>query len=465
MIRFKRWLVKKRGQLNSIQARLMLSAFLMVLIILPTIGFILNNAFQDQITIATNNELSAHSYSILALAEIENEQLFMPSMLLENQFNVSESGLYALFTISPPNSKQNENTDFLPQYQVWQSGSLLGLDVPGLLPLPALGQSSFTEMDILGDPYFIYSFSVNFNVDGKSYPRTLHILRDQADFLASIKRFKRQLLSSIIFLMVILLAIQFIWLAWVLYPLKTIEQELVEVEQGKLSSLNKHYPLELQRLVKQLNDLLYTEQSQRKRYRNSLSDLAHSLKTPLAVLYTQKDLSITAKQQLSTISNTIEHQLKRAQSVGDSAWHIGIKIQPISTKLLNSLTKIYRSKDLDLQQVVTESDIFKGDEADLMEMLGNLLDNACKSASSSVRLTVNSTGEHLVISVEDDGVGVDDLIKNQILQRGTRADTYAEGHGIGLAIVRDLVESYQGQLDISQSHHLGGALFSLRFKK
>jgi two-component system sensor histidine kinase PhoQ len=199
----------------------------------------------------------------------------------------------------------------------------------------------------------------------------------------------------------------------------------------------------------------------------------------LAVIHSQGDLSDTSTQQLTVINRTIEHQLKRAQSAGESLWHLGVSIPNVMTKLINSLGKIYRDKEVDftvtyngidgclVEASELEALTFKGDEADLFEILGNLLDNACKAAKQKVAISVTQyfikDKGHLTIVISDDGSGIDSCMQESILQRGVRADTYQQGHGIGLAIVRDLVNSYQGKLSISDSDLLGGAEFTLLF--
>ena len=180
-------------------------------------------------------------------------------------------------------------------------------------------------------------------------------------------------------------------------------------------------------------------------------------------MQSETSLSKDALSQISLINNIIEHQLKRAQSAGESSWHLGIAVNPILDKLIASLKKVYQDKPLHFTVKAEQVALFKGDEADLMEMLGNVLDNACKAAKSEVMVAIKSNNEQLIITVEDDGVGIAPSQKQAILARGTRADTYHAGHGIGLAIVRDLVNSYQGQLSISTSTSLGGAAFILTF--
>jgi len=299
--------------------------------------------------------------------------------------------------------------------------------------------------------------------EGNNFPIIVHVVRDKKIFLALISRFKQQLWFGLAILMVIIVLLQLVWLMWTLKPLSILQQEVKAVEEGRAEKLTSLYPKELSKLTTQLNQLLATEQKQRQRYRNALSDLAHSLKTPLAVLQAQSNISPVNQEQITRINSTIDHQLKRAQSAGKSSWLLGIPLKPIVDKLLSTLAKIYQDENKILTLNTQDTLMFKGDEADVLELLGNLLDNAYKAAQSTIMLTLYQQQDTLIIVVEDDGVGIEKENISQILERGVRADTYDAGHGVGLAIVRDLVESYQGELHISPSEVLGGASFTLRF--
>jgi len=431
----------------------------MVVLILPTIAFIIMSSFEKHMTRSIENELSAYSYAILAVAEVEQAKLIMPEALIENQFNVIGSGLYAF--ISGP-ALQQENS------LLWRSQSLLTVNLtieqlPSNLATLATGNKNFSTVEINSSPHFIYSYAVSFNEDNVDFPLTVHIMRDKLTFLQLISDFKQQLWFGLAILMVIILFLQLIWLMWTLKPLSTLEQEVKAIEQGRAEKLTSLYPKELSTLTTQLNQLLATEQKQRQRYRNALSDLAHSLKTPLAVLQAQRNISAVNQEQITRINATIDHQLKRAQSAGHSSWLLGIAVKPVVDKLLNTLAKIYHSDNKIVELKVSENLTFKGDEADLLELLGNLLDNAYKAAKSTIILTVSEQHDALVMGIEDDGIGIQESEITKILERGVRADTYKNGHGVGLAIVRDLVESYQGTLQISHSTVLGGAKFTLSF--
>ncbi|PKG73898.1 ATP-binding protein [Shewanella sp. GutCb] len=483
--------------MHSLKARLIVSALLLILILMPLIGFTLNDAFKQQVKSASMNELKAYVYAILAVTEVSSDGVLMPEVLLENQFNVIQSGLYA--AISTPNTsvlKSKSRTAFNAkiietspsatplngtnitskdtQTIAWRSDSLLGIELPNQLPIPNKGQGQFSEIELNGQPHLIYSFSVSFELPtainsesqhlNSRFPITIHIIKDQTEFQQQVDQFTQQLWRWLMILMGLLLAIQMTWLWWTLKPLSSLETELSAIENGKANQLSDRYPTELQAVAQQLNTLLSTEQNQRKRYRNALADLAHSLKTPLAVIQSQTDLSPESFEQVTHINRIIGHQLKRAQSAAGSAWHLGIPVVNISDKLVRNLPKIYCQPLITIKQNVDREAIFKGDEADLSEILGNVLDNACKAAASTVLLNITQNGAALVLQVEDDGNGVNKTLQAQIFERGIRADSYKMGHGIGLAIVRDLVDSYHGQLSIGQSQLLGGASFTITFK-
>lgn len=446
-------------QINSLKVRVLLSTLVMTIVMLPVIGLTLTNAFERQLTVAMKNELIAYSYSILTVAEVNEHQLLMPEYLLENQFNISDSGLYSLIYSLPENNSVAE--------KLWQSQSLLTSPVDEIFTSeffsPKVGDSAFASILLDGNKHLLYSFSASFSDNAQPFPITLHLIKDQKEFLNSLSDFKQQLWTWLIILMVVFIVVQIVWLLWTLKPLKVLAHELEYIEKGKKNALDAQYPLELQQVTTQLNTLLSTEQSQRQRYRNALSDLAHSLKNPLAIMQSEDSLSKGTLLQIRLINNIIEHQLKRAQSAGESSWHLGVVVEPVLTKLLGGLKKVYQDKQLHFTVKIDESASFKGDEADFLEILGNVVDNACKAAKSEVSVLILSDNEKLTITVEDDGVGIEPSKRQAILSRGTRADTYHAGHGIGLAIVRDLVSSYQGKLVISTSTVLGGAAFTIVF--
>ena len=459
--------------LNSLRARIIVSALLITLVVLPSIGIALNRAFEQQVRANVQDQLSAYFYSVLAVTEMDGSDLLMPEILLENQFNVISSGLYALVSSADSTNAKPPLYENAPSSLRWFSNSFLGASINESLPHPVVGESEFGQIMLNDQLHFIFSYSVRFETssepeeqEGQSSvaaPITLHIVKDLVGVLAQEKAFSQQLWTALFVLIIALLVIQAFWLTWTLKPLARFSQELDAVQGGERKQLTEDYPKELNAVANQLNILLTNEQRQRKRYRNSLADLAHSLKTPLAAVLSQKDLSTESTEQLRRINSSISHQLKRAQSAGNSAWHLGIQSKDAADKLIRTLTKIYPDIHLSYAQPPANDALFLGDEADLTEILGNLLENACKAAKRNVTLLIEKRDKRFFIIVEDDGDGVSDKEKALILERGKRADTYEQGYGIGLAIVRDLVKSYDGDISIEASSRLGGAKFVLAF--
>jgi two-component system sensor histidine kinase PhoQ len=168
------------------------------------------------------------------------------------------------------------------------------------------------------------------------------------------------------------------------------------------------------------------------------------------------------RAQIQRMNESVEYHLQRAAASGRIALRAPVSVAPAARKIADSLAKVYRDKHLDLQVDVAPDARFYGDEGDLLEVLGNLADNACKWAERRVAIrasrdALGGAGERLLLTVDDDGPGVPAALRSTIADRGARADPSTPGHGIGLAVVRDIVEEvYQGELTIGRAT-LGGA--------
>ena len=194
--------------------------------------------------------------------------------------------------------------------------------------------------------------------------------------------------------------------------------------------------------------LIEHEHARQKRYRHALADLAHSLKTPLTLMRNalaaeaRDALGTTLEEQLARMDRIVDYQLQRAATSGKSKNTAPLPIKPVAEKILASLAKVYLDKKVDAELFIGSEVCFRGDEGDLMELLGNLLDNAYKWCRKSVRLTVKEKNRRVTISVEDDGPGINESQAEHLLQRGVRADQAMPGHGIGLAVACDIVHGY-----------------------
>ena len=292
---------------------------------------------------------------------------------------------------------------------------------------------------------------------------------ERARFDAELKRFRRNLWGWFAGAAVGLLAAQGIILSWSLAPLRRVAREVAEVESGARAELDARQPMELRPLTVALNTLIASGRRRVERSRNALADLAHSLKTPLAVLRTaseddaaEDNLRQTVRDQVTRMDLTVNYQLQRAAAAGRASLSPPVAIEPVAQRLRDSLAKVYADKSLNIAIESDRDAVFVGDEGDLTEILGNLMDNACKWANSTVKTSANferdaaSAGTTLRLAVDDDGPGIAPDAADRLFERGARADATTPGHGIGLAIVREIVcELYAGRLDIENSA-LGG---------
>jgi two-component system sensor histidine kinase PhoQ len=286
-------------------------------------------------------------------------------------------------------------------------------------------------------------------------------------------RFRQQMAGWFGALVLALLAMMGWMMRRALSPVRRLEQEIAAVEAGTAQGLGTDYPRELAGVAQGLNALLESERNRIARYRDTLGNLAHSLKTPLAVIRAQlggtsEGESASLTHEVDRISQIVAHQLRRAAAGGGvTLGQASVPILPLVTELRATLLRVHAAKDLCIDLDVPPQLGFLGDSGDILELLGNVLDNACKwcrsRASVSARLAVaNEPAHRLVIVVEDDGAGIAAADRERVTERGVRADECVPGHGLGLAMVRDTVALYGGELAIGSSGTLGGARVELR---
>ncbi|MEQ8514942.1 MAG: ATP-binding protein, partial [Chromatocurvus sp.] len=298
---------------------------------------------------------------------------------------------------------------------------------------------------------------------GGEVPLRFVVAESLAPVRADVAAYRRSLLLWLGGTLVLLLATQLLVTAWGLRPLRDLGRDIARIEHGEMGNLQGDWPREIRPVTDNLKTLLYSEQARRERMRNTLSDLAHSLKTPLAVLRSavtrDREQAAVVAEQVARMEEVIEWQLQRAVGNGHRLLST-VDVAATVERLRRSLLKVYGERELTLENAVAPGSRFRGDERDLMEVLGNLMENACKHAVSRVRVTANPSREGFAITVEDDGPGVPDDLRDRLLERGTRADSRHPGQGLGLAVALDIVRSYGGVLSIDASG-LGGAAVTM----
>jgi two-component system sensor histidine kinase PhoQ len=429
----------------SIRARLILGAALVLVAFMTFAGVALQRAHADSVQAAHFARLQGTIYLLLAGAEVDaSGALVMPSGLAEPRLSLPGSGLYA--------SILNVN-----RRETWQSASSVGANPPFQRDVP-VGQWRYDVMDGAGGAFLAVGYGVKWAGPSVQATLVLSALEGKAAFDREVKAFRRTLWGWLIGSGVLLLLSQTLLLQWGLAPLQRVAQEVSRIEHGEQTEVQGRYPSEIAALTGNLNTLIKQERVRQTRYKEALSFLAHSLKTPLAVLRTALDepaqLPDTVAEQVARMDDIVQHQLGRAGASGSARFAPYLHLAPILGRIRDSLGKVYAEKQLEFTLDCPSDLSWRIDEGDAFEMLGNVLDNAAKWAKQRVAVKAWREGGSLKVRIEDDGPGFSDT--QAVLQLHVRMDEKVPGHGVGLAVVNDLVASHQGQLDLSSSRW-GGA--------
>ena len=238
--------------------------------------------------------------------------------------------------------------------------------------------------------------------------------------------------------------------------------ELKKIESGERQQLSEDVPTEIYPLVKEFNHSLSIMQQRMERSRNSLGNLAHALKTPLSILMQNLDKNKPAIKQAERIRQLTDRELKRARMAG-----LGNTSQRFNPReelpvLIGVLKQAHQKNQLNVTLNISDSVTVFGDREDMLELLGNLLDNAYKWSNEQISCSLVNIGNKTTqIIIEDDGEGQQSEILEQLTQRGTRIDESVEGHGLGLAICKDIVKLYGGSIHFDRSKKLGGFLVKI----
>jgi two-component system sensor histidine kinase PhoQ len=451
--------------MHSLRGRLLIAASAVLAAFLGLTGLSLDRAFRDSAQAAVRDRLQAQVYMLLGAVNLDPfNRLTLPQALPEARFSTPDSGLYADVMDSQGNL-------------VWHSPSMLGLALPFFPAVRDAGDTQFAALESSdGTPLFVLAFTVSWEITRNHYQLyTFRVAETRQDFDDQVWSFRRGLWGWLLVSTAGLLAAQGLILRWSLKPLRRVATEIKDIETGRRDELSSGYPEELQPLTVNLNALLRQGHAHLERYRNALADLAHSLKTPLAVLRGALDndadpgeLRRTLGEQVERMNRTVDYQLQRAAASGRIALSAPLPVAPLARKILDSLAKVYAERAPQLRSEIAATTVFYGDEGDLLEILGNLADNACKWCRRRVvvRAWPSDHGgrTELIVEVEDDGPGIPADQAPLLLNRGQRADPTVAGHGIGLAVVRDLVEEvYYGRLEIGRGA-LGGARVRARLR-
>lgn len=439
-------------KIDALSFRLLVSAGLVLAMFFVLAVWVLERGFRESAEESLQEKLQLQIYSLLSEAEMSRAgHLRMPLEMQESRFSEPGSGLLA--TIRRGNKKT-----------IWRSYSTLGAREISFVDI-APGEVVF-----VADKYhrFELHHAVLWESEKKHAPRKyVFSVAEDSDFVdKQVLKFRGTLRRWFMSVGLVLILIQFGVLHWSLIPLRRIVSDLTAIEEGEKSSLDGRYPSELVGLANNLNTLVSSERAHLERYRNTLADLSHSLKTPLAILRgcmeSEEIPRQTVQAQISRMNEIIEYQLQRAAAKGRKKLTGKINAAEIINKIITSLEKVYRDKQIVFTVDIDDSLQVECEEGDLYEIAGNLLDNAGKWCQKNIKVSLLSIPDSradnckVLLKVEDDGSGIAPEKLSEILKRGVRADEKIQGHGIGMAIVHELVDLLDGKLTGERSEMLGG---------
>ncbi|MBY6205423.1 ATP-binding protein [Halomonas denitrificans] len=435
----------------SLFVRLAASALVVLLVALGLIGLAIQQAYRGAAELALGERLEGAAFQVLAGMDVDAEgRLVPPDNLGDSLLARPESGLYAGIVANSAS---------------WASPSVLGTSVE---PLAASVERGTEQRIPAGeDDLHRYRIGLGWELpDGRIVDFVIWAAEDRARLDETLARFRSVLWRWLVLAGLILLIALIVLLIQPLMVLRRVAGEIGDVEAGRSDRLRGRYPRELEPLTANLNALLETERSNVEQYRRALGDLAHSLKTPLAVLGTQLD---DDSVDLESLRETVEQMRVRVRAELDRALRSGrrtmralVGVRPVLERAVRTLGKLYRGVDFELD--VDAGLAANVEERDLLELVGNLAENAGKYGSSHVRVsatqgTASLRRRGLRICVDDDGPGMSGEDFEKMLQRGVRGDQRrggpVEGQGLGLSIVERIVSSYDGSVRAERSP-LGG---------
>lgn len=445
----------------SLNFRVLIAASIVLVSFFGIAGVTLDRAYYVSVEEALIDRLQGQIYTLIATTGLDEQ----------NNILISDSASDVLYFMAGPDLYAQialNNGD-----PIWRSHSSDVFSFPLATGLNR-NETRFSKTKLEGGQAFaVLSYGVGWDDSHGQHVYIYSVAEDLYTFHDKIKSYRNKLWGLLGGVGLVLLIVQGTIVRWGLAPLQKAAAELSAIEAGRQHRLDKVYPGELKGLTDNLNALLEHQNVHLERYRHTLGDLAHSLKTPLAVLQSSVDESLNhdeltsiVQEQTERMYQITEYQLQKAATAGQSPLIAPILVKNISEKILNSLKKVYADKSVVVEFNVSPELEFHGDEGDFMEVAGNLLDNAFKWCDSKVSLEIKNlektdiVHDGIVLLVEDDGPGITPKLAKQVIQRGVRADEGIQGHGIGLSVVQDIVQIYGGTLRINTGK-FGGAGISV----
>ena len=452
---------------NSLAFRLFATSAIWTLLALPFAGRVIYNLYRQDVQITFDVQLKK-LLTVLALDSMNTngDEPVKPVNLGEPLFEVTHSGWY--WQIRPIDGKPGRRL-VSPSLASEELTSPYDLKFPtddtGTRWMNRAGPDGQTIriLEVIDSP--------GHDPDKTKY--SVIVAGPMEWYEETVKKFRNRLTTALSLVGLGLLGVSLFQVRVGLLPLRRIEKGLAAIRSGQAAKLESNLPAEIEPLQRELNALLQSNMDIVERARTQVGNLAHALKTPLAVITNEarEDKSPFARkvaQQANLMREQVSHYLDRARMAA-SAGTLGrvTPVEPTAEPLIRALERINRDRGISITATIPEVANFQGEKHDLEEMLGNLLDNACKWARKTVYLSVSVSGgdskghgKRLRIRVEDDGPGVSAEQRARIGKRGVRLDEQKPGTGLGLSIVGELATSYRGLMSLDASPY-GGLMVML----
>jgi two-component system sensor histidine kinase PhoQ len=449
---------------KSLSARLLVTMAVLLLAAFALTIFLLDAIFRQTSENAVQELLEVQVLALISVAEPdEYGRLIMPEQLPDSRLSSLGSGLFA------------EIVDIRGR-RVWRSPSAAGIALTkGLSVRP--GERRY-ERRMLSEG--LEALVLGVGVSWEFTPNVTRVFQvyvgeDLAAYYRQLAQLRRQLLGWFAGVMLALLLGTWLLLRWGLAPLRRMADEIAAIETGDVEVLSENYPRELIGVARGFNALVKSERQRIKRFRTTMDDLAHSLKTPLAVLRSELEKTepddSTLRDQVGRMRGVIDYQLRRAAATGPRTLAARpVLIIPVCNEIAGSLRKIHRDKEVHCDIRIPNGTSYPAEQGDLYEVIGNLMDNAWKWCDGQIVIDGSvlkgqkkADGAIQILTFSDNGPGISDAEATKVLDRGARAEPRGDvpGQGIGLAVVTEIIELYGGTLNVGRSE-LGGAEFELR---
>ena len=457
------WRLQLNALRRSLRVRLMLGTLIWIGFALIATGFTLTSFFKEHATRQFQAMLEVHLNQLSASFEVNDQgQPFIAASLSDPRFTQPLSGLY--WQVS-----DQQYAAVLRSRSLWDDALTLphNLQTDGqthTLTTTALHGRSLRAVErrvkVPDHPDRAWYLVVAANADDLE-----HDIRDWVRMLS-------------VFLVILFVSLSIAAIAQVrvgLAPLRSLQSALHRLRGGPLERLEGQYPQEVQPLIDDFNSVLDHSVQVVTRARAQTGDLAHAIKTPLTILANAAareqhqpgptgDLARMVAEQVKILQHQVAWRLKHARTAATiSMLQIRTPIEPVLEQLLRVMKRLHADRKIMFRSTIHSGDlIFRGETQDLQEILGNILDNACKWAKSSISIDVSTDHQTIRIVIDDDGPGLKIEQRVEVMKRGVRADEQVPGSGLGLSIAKDLIDLYGGVLILEQSP-TGGLRVELRF--